>query len=196
MQLLINTNIIIKWSSRWLQQHGATLGHRSCQPRTGRWDFQFTQSSATLDKRRLRKHRLVWWVSTSRYLTFERVLVRKVMQRSFRPCHLVWTGGHNSWRTATQFIHLQLLQWLAIITPLSQPDKYILKQSSLCKMLGVDGIFNIYFAFLISNSTKLLIKFQMMCLIDASTIKDKTFNNQRHIYMYVYLSIYCIQWIV
>lgn len=73
VQLLINTNIIIKWSSHWLQQHGATLGHRSCQPRTGRWDFQLTQSSATLDKRRLRKHRLVWWVSTSRYLTFERV---------------------------------------------------------------------------------------------------------------------------
>lgn len=44
-------------------------------------------------------------------------------------------------------------------------------------MLGVDGIFNIYFAILTSNSTKLLIKSQMMCLIDANTIKDKTFNN-------------------
>lgn len=43
-------------------------------------------------------------------------------------------------------------------------------------MLGVNAIFNIYFAILISNSTKLL-KFQMMCLIDANTIKDKTFNN-------------------
>lgn len=44
-------------------------------------------------------------------------------------------------------------------------------------MLGVNAIFNIYFAISISNSTKFLIKFQMMRLIDADTIKEKTFNN-------------------